>query len=233
MRREARPPQAAVKKGIFSANQISLDDYEYDGHHLLYPQCSAPRQLPHPRPRHLSWIFTLDHKRIGVMYLVGVLGRLPPRRHLRPARPHANATARRHPVPPPAPTPKPGKSIGTYNQMFTLARRGDDLPVPHSPAFPRPRQFRSADHAGRKGRGLPPPESFAAITSILSARCSAITSIVCGGVDTGWTFYTPYSAETTGAVSLMAFGGLRAGLQLDLHGHQLHRHHAQAPRPAA
>ena len=34
----------------------------------------------------------------------------------------------------------------------------------------------------------------------------AVASIVHGGVDTGWTFYTPYSIRTGGAVVLMALG---------------------------
>ena len=34
----------------------------------------------------------------------------------------------------------------------------------------------------------------------------AICSIVIGGVDTGWTFYTPYSIRTGSAVTLMALG---------------------------
>ena len=33
-----------------------------------------------------------------------------------------------------------------------------------------------------------------------------IAAMIIGGVDTGWTFYTPYSVQTTGAVTWMVFG---------------------------
>ncbi len=47
-----------------------------------------------------------------------------------------------------------------------------------------------------------------------------------GAVDTGWTFYTPYSTTTDGAVTLMADGGVRARVFLDLHRTEFHRHGA-------
>jgi cytochrome c oxidase subunit 1 len=37
----------------------------------------------------------------------------------------------------------------------------------------------------------------------LTGAIMAITSMVLGGVDTGWTFYTPYSTTTGGTVGLM------------------------------
>jgi len=33
-----------------------------------------------------------------------------------------------------------------------------------------------------------------------------LTAIVTGGIDTGWTFYTPYSSSTGGAVTMMTLG---------------------------
>jgi hypothetical protein len=41
-----------------------------------------------------SWLLTLDHKRIGVMYLAFGVGRLPARRRLRAAGPHGAADRR-------------------------------------------------------------------------------------------------------------------------------------------
>ena len=55
-----------------------------------------------------------------------------------------------------------------------------------------------------------------------------LASIVVGAVDTGWTFYTPYSTQTPTAVICVVFGCLPAGVQLDFHGHEFHRHHPQA-----
>jgi cytochrome c oxidase subunit 1 len=39
----------------------------------------------------------------------------------------------------------------------------------------------------------------------------AVSSIVLGGIDTGWTFYTPYSINTSGPVAFMAFAVFIAG----------------------
>ena len=41
----------------------------------------------------------------------------------------------------------------------------------------------------------------------------ALASIVLGAVDTGWTFYTPYSTHTATAVICLVFGVFVAGLQ--------------------
>ena len=51
-----------------------------------------------------------------------------------------------------------------------------------------------------------------------------LASIVLGAVDTGWTFYTPYSVQTSTAVICVAFGRLPAGLQFDPDRPEFHRH---------
>ena len=53
----------------------------------------------------------------------------------------------------------------------------------------------------------------------------ALVSLIGGGVDTGWTFYTPYSSMASN--SPRAHGGARRlhrGLLVDPHRPQLHRH---------
>jgi cytochrome c oxidase subunit 1 len=83
----------------------------------------------------LSWALTLDHKRIGVMYLVGVLtafffGGM------------AAILVRTELM-------SPGKQFldqDSYNRMFTLHGAIMVFLAPASP--PRP-AFRAADHAGR------------------------------------------------------------------------------------
>ena len=53
-------------------------------------------------------------------------------------------------------------------------------------------------------------------------------ALLAGGLDTGWTFYTPYStvfAESN--VEIAAVGIFIAGLLLDPDRPQLHRHHPQ------
>ena len=117
-----------------------------------WPQASAAaghgeNYLTHDRGL-WSWVFTLDHKRIGVMYLVGILTSfllggifaLLIRVQLL----------------------TPGRIVayqGPLQPDVHAARRGDDLPV-HHPRHPgRPGQFRAAVHAGGQGRGFSAAES--------------------------------------------------------------------------
>ena len=44
-----------------------------------------------------------------------------------------------------------------------------------------------------------------------------LASLVVGAVDTGWTFYTPYSVQTADGRDLRRLRGLPAGVQLDPH----------------
>ena len=53
-----------------------------------------------------------------------------------------------------------------------------------------------------------------------------ITSMVTGAVDTGWTFYTPYSTTTDGTVSIMVFAAFLLGFSSIFTGPELHRHGA-------
>jgi cytochrome c oxidase subunit I len=46
----------------------------------------------------------------------------------------------------------------------------------------------------------------------------AVTAMVTGGVDTGWTFYTPYSTTTDGSVALMTFAAFVLGFSSILTG---------------
>ena len=57
-------------------------------------------------------------------------------------------------------------------------------------------------------------------------------ALILGGVDTGWTFYTPFSSLfSNGYVVLAAIGGLRRGLLDDRDRRQLHRHGAVLRAP--
>ena len=62
----------------------------------------------------------------------------------------------------------------------------------------------------------------------LGGMLFALSSLVLGAVDTGWTFYTPYSMQTSTAVISVVFGRLPAGVQLDPHRPELPRHDPQA-----
>ncbi len=56
-----------------------------------------------------------------------------------------------------------------------------------------------------------------------------IACLLLGGVDTGWTFYTPFSTMFSNTnVMLTVVGRVHRRLLLDPHRAQLHRHHAHA-----
>ena len=62
-----------------------------------------------------------------------------------------------------------------------------------------------------------------------------LIAVVAGGVDTGWTFYTPFShaCSPTAHVFLAVAGGVHQRLLVDPHRDQFHRHGAQAARARA
>jgi len=141
-----------------------------------------------------SWMFTLDHKRIGVMYLVsilasfllgGIFAMLIRTELLTPAKTIVDAN--------------------TYNQMFTLhgAIMIFLFVIPGIPAalgnFVLPLML------GAKDVAFPRLNLLSYYMWVFGALF-ALISISTGAVDTGWTFYTPYSTTTGGSVIAMTFG---------------------------
>ncbi|MGA0868070.1 MAG: cytochrome c oxidase subunit I [Planctomycetota bacterium] len=139
-----------------------------------------------------SWAGTLDHKRIGLMYLIGVTAAflcggilaLLIRLHLW------------------TPTGAIFESNAVYNQVFTL--HGVFMVfifiIPAIPAsianFVLPLMLGAPDVAL-------PRLNLASFYLWLTGTILAIYSIMSGAVDTGWTFYTPYSLQTQQAVVSM------------------------------
>lgn len=142
----------------------------------------------------MSWIVTLDHKRIGMLYLattlffflVGGIFALLIRLELW----------------------SPGKTImgaDTYNQVFTY--HGTIMVfmviIPLIPAalgnFVLPMMVGAKDVAF-------PKLNLASYYVFIAGATMAISTILFKGVDTGWTFYSPYSVRTgsTAALMLMA-----------------------------
>ncbi len=141
-----------------------------------------------------SWLFTLDHKRIGVMYLVsilfsfflgGVLAMLVRTELLTPQRTIVSAD--------------------TYNQLFTLhgAVMIFLFIIPGIPAalgnFVLPIMLGAKDVAF-------PRLNLASYHLWIVGALLSLLSIVLGSVDTGWTFYTPYSTTTATAVIPITLG---------------------------
>jgi cytochrome c oxidase subunit I len=147
----------------------------------------------------LSWIFTLDHKRIGVMYLCSVLA--------------AFALGGFFALMVRTELLTPGRTImdhDTYNQMFTLhgAIMVFLVIIPGIPAalgnLIMPLQLGAKDVAF-------PRLNLASYHLWVVGACFMLSSLVINAVDTGWTFYTPYSLTTSTAVVPAAFGAFILG----------------------
>jgi cytochrome c oxidase subunit I len=147
----------------------------------------------------LSWLLTLDHKRIGIMYLMCVLGAfllggvfaLLVRTELL----------------------TPGRTIvdhDTYNQLFTLhgAVMVFLVIIPGIPAalgnFALPLQLGAKDVAF-------PRLNLASWYLWVIGALFMVGSLVTNAADTGWTFYTPYSTVTTTSVIPALFGAFILG----------------------
>ncbi len=151
-----------------------------------------------------SWMTTVDHKRIGVMYLVGVLfafllgGTFALMVRLSLLTPTHSIFG------------KQLMTAETYNRMFTL--HGVVMVflfiIPAIPAslgnFVLPLMLGAKDVAF-------PRLNLASFYLWCTGAVMAITSMVTGAVDTGWTFYTPYSTTTNGTVTLMTMAAFVLG----------------------
>ncbi len=154
-----------------------------------------------------SWLFTLDHKRIGLMYLgfvllaflLGGIFALLVRTELL----------------------SPGQTIvdaNTYNRLFTLhgAVMVFMVIIPSIPAslgnIILPLQLGAKDVAF-------PRINLLSFYLYMTGAVFALYSMISGAVDTGWTFYTPYSSTTqtsvismTLAVFILGFSSIFTGL---------------------
>ena len=152
----------------------------------------------------VSWAFTLDHKRIGVMYLVSVLGAfllggifamLVRTQLLTPGGVlfHGDSVAGAQ------------KAFKTYNQVFTLhgAIMIFLVLIPGIPGALG--NFVLPIMLGAKDVAFPRLNLGSYYLYVLGATL-AVLSIIFGAVDTGWTFYAPYSTMTDTAVVWMVMG---------------------------
>src|SRR5580658_10963241 len=161
--------------------------------------------LPRPKKNYLneshgfmSWAGTLDHKRIGVMYLVGVLtafllgGIFALLVRLTLLTPTHMLFGSKTPL----------LTAEQYNRVFTLhgAIMVFLFIIPAVPAslgnFVLPLMLGAKDVAF-------PRLNLASFYLWVTGALMAILAMVLGAVDTGWTFYTPYSTTTDGPVTLM------------------------------
>ena len=164
----------------------------------------------------MSWIITLDHKRIGIMYLISVLTMflfggicaLVVRTELL----------------------TPGRTImdaAAYNQWFTLhgAIMVFLFIIPSVPAALG--NFFIPLMLGAKDVAFPRLNLMSFYIYVIGA-VFAIFSIVTNAIDTGWTFYTPYSTHTnasvismTLAVFILGFSSILTGVNFIATVHKL------------
>ncbi len=154
-----------------------------------------------------SWLTTLDHKRIGIMYMISVLSffliggifALLMRLEL------INA----------------GKlfiEANTYNQFMTFhgAIMTFMVIIPGVPAFIG--NFILPLQLGAKDVAFPRVNLLSWYCLMIGAIIS-FSSLIFGGADTGWTFYTPYSIDkAAGGTLLMVLGAFVMGFSSILTG---------------
>ena len=184
---------------------------------------AADNYLTHGRG-FLSWALTLDHKRIGVMYMTGIitfflvggLFALLVRTSL--LIPQKNVPGGTNFI----------FSHDNYNLFFTLhgAIMVFIVIIPGIPAamgnFVLPLMLGAKDVAF-------PRLNLTSWYLWLSGAALALLSIIMGGFDTGWTFYVPYSTDTTFAgvipvlsgVFLLGFSSIFTGLNFIVTIHKL------------
>ncbi len=153
-----------------------------------------------------SWLLTRDHKRIAVMYFFTTTAML--------ALGGAFALLLR------AVLVSPDSTLvdaSTYNKLFT--HHGIVMVflfmVPALPSafgnFLLPLMIGARDVAF-------PRLNLASYNCYLAGATITITALLGGGVDTGWTFYAPYSTTTSTAVATAAFGVFVVGVSSILTG---------------
>lgn len=164
----------------------------------LIPSEPRDNYLTHDRG-FLSWAFTLDHKRIGIMYLCSVLSAFL----LGGVFALAIRTELLHPGP-------DFLTHDQYNQAFTLhgAVMVFLVIIPGIPAalgnLVIPLMLGAKDVAF-------PRLNLLSYHLWLLGALFFISSLVISAADTGWTFYTPYSIDTPTAVIPAAFGAFILG----------------------
>ena len=160
-----------------------------------------------------SWLLTKDHKRIGIMYLLVVTfafflgGLFASMIRIELATPAGDLV-----------------SADTYNKLFTMhgVAMVFFVLIPAVPAilgnFVLPLQLGAKDVAFPKLNLL---SWYVFVIGFLFT----VYAMVSGGVDTGWTFYTPYSSRASNTnVVATGLGVFITGLlvdpdRLELHGH--------------
>jgi cytochrome c oxidase subunit I len=177
---------------------------DYAHRRELFGHAETTNYLTHSRG-FLSWALTLDHKRIGIMYLIGVTSSLllagvfalVLRTHLWTADGDPAASLMK-------------LTDANYNKMFTLhgAIMVFSFIIPSIPAalgnFVLPMMIGAKDVAF-------PRLNLCSFYLWVFGTGFLLTAMLTSSLDTGWTFYTPYSIETKTSVVYATFGAFILG----------------------
>lgn len=169
-------------------------------HVLTTPVSSPAKSYLNDPPGLRSWLLTRDHKRIGLMFLVLI--------SLSFALGATFALLIRTELAIPGPTIV--SSGHAYNRLFTL--HGTIMiflfVLPSSPSsfgnFVLPLMLGAKDVAF-------PRLNLASLYLYVTGMIFFLCVLIFGGIDTGWTFYTPYSTTTSGPVVLAVLGAFILG----------------------
>lgn len=156
-----------------------------------------------------SWLTSLDHKRIGILYmisvmfffLIGGIFAMLIRTELFTAGPTLTENA----------------APGMYNQIMTFhgAIMVFMVIIPGIPAFLG--NFILPLHIGAKDVAFPRLNLLSWYCLMVGAIISFV-SLIYHGSDTGWTFYTPYSIDTDNGTTWVVFGAFIIGFSSILTG---------------
>ena len=128
-----------------------------------------------------AWLLTKDHKRIAMLYLISITiffaigGLFALGIRLELLTPKGDLLSPRR-----------------LQQAVHAARRRDDLLLPDPVDSGDARQLPHPDHVRHEGPGVSAHQP-AELVPLRHRRHPRARRVAGGGVDTGWTFYTPYS----------------------------------------
>jgi cytochrome c oxidase subunit 1 len=144
----------------------------------------------------MSWVVTIDHKRIGVMYLAGITGTL--------LLGGLFAMLLRFELWTPSPA---FMTDAQYNHSFTLhgAIMTFLFIIPGIPAVIG--NFVLPIMLGAKDMAFPRINLLSWYLWVLGGLFFVLV-LFFGGLDTGWTFYTPYSTSGGGAANIRSQGAV-------------------------
>jgi cytochrome c oxidase subunit 1 len=164
-----------------------------------------------------SWLLTGDHKRIAILYLLSILAYFI----LAAA---AAALMRWELLTPQGDV----VSSETYKQTVHASRSIDGVVLSHSIDSNRPGNFVLPIMLGARDVAFPKLNLLSWYLFMIGGAL-AMGAIIFGGVDTGWTFYTPYSSAFSNThvvtmatgIAIAGFGSILTGLNFIVTIHKL------------